>query len=59
MTGTDQTIRQHDDRRNECFRKYREPEESFYDHSEFIRTGSRYSFLFNLKSTITRRGHMD
>jgi LysM repeat protein len=48
------TIRHHDDRRNECFRKYREPEESFYDHSDFLRTGSRYSFLFNLKPTDYR-----
>jgi LysM repeat protein len=43
-----QTIRQHDDRRNECFRKYRRPEDSFYDHSDFLRSGSRYSFLFSL-----------
>lgn len=37
-----------DDRRNECFRKYNDPDESFRDHSEFLRTGSRYSFLFDL-----------
>jgi len=45
---TGQTIRQHDDRRNECFRKYRRYEDSFYDHSDFLRTGSRYRFLFDL-----------
>ncbi|OFY63216.1 MAG: hypothetical protein A2Y71_16815 [Bacteroidetes bacterium RBG_13_42_15] len=45
---TGQTIRQHDDRRNECFRKYRRPEDSFYDHSDFLKTGSRYSFLFDI-----------
>lgn len=45
---TGQTIRQNDDRRNECFRKYRRPEDSFYDHSDFLKTGSRYSFLFEL-----------
>lgn len=45
---TGQTIRQHDDRRNECFRKYRRPEDSFYDHSDFLKTGSRYRFLFDL-----------
>lgn len=44
----DQTIRQHDDRRNECFRKYRRPEDSFYDHSDFLKSGSRYRFLFDL-----------
>jgi len=41
----------HDDRRNECFRKYSKPEDSFYDHSEFLKSGSRYSFLFDLSST--------
>lgn len=37
-----------DDRRNDCFRKYSSPEESFRDHSDFIKNGSRYSFLFDL-----------
>lgn len=45
------TIRHHDDRRNECFRSYRTAEESFYDHSDFLRDGSRYSFLFKLDPT--------
>lgn len=45
---TGQTIRKNDDRRNECFRKYRRPEDSFYDHSDFLKSGSRYSFLFDL-----------
>lgn len=45
---TGPTMRQHDDSRNECFRKYQRPEESFQDHSDFLRSGSRYSFLFNL-----------
>jgi LysM repeat protein len=43
-----QTIRQHDDKRNECFRKYRRPEDSFYDHSDFLKSSSRYSFLFDI-----------
>jgi LysM repeat protein len=43
-----QTIRQHDEYRNECFRKYRRPEDSFYDHSDFLKSGSRYRFLFDL-----------
>jgi LysM repeat protein len=42
------TIRHNDDRRNECFRKYTRPEDSFYDHSDFLRSVSRYSFLFNI-----------
>lgn len=48
---TGPTMRHRDDRRNDCFRKYREPEESFYDHSEFLRSGSRYRFLFDLNPT--------
>jgi LysM repeat protein len=48
---TGQTIRHHDDRRNECFRKYSRPEDSFYDHSDFLKSGSRYGFLFDLSST--------
>ncbi|MDZ7738573.1 MAG: glucosaminidase domain-containing protein [Bacteroidales bacterium] len=38
-----------DDRRNECFRSYKQVSESYYDHSDFLRQGSRYSFLFDLK----------
>jgi hypothetical protein len=51
---TGATIRHHDDRRNECFRKYRKPEDSFYDHSDFLKSGSRYSFLFDIKPTDYR-----
>ncbi len=42
------TITHHDDKRNECFRKYRKPEESYYDHSDFLTSTSRYDFLFKL-----------
>ena len=48
---TGPTIRHNDDRRNECFRKYRKPEESYYDHSDFLRSGSRYRFLFDIDPT--------
>lgn len=48
---TGPTIRHNDDRRNECFRKYRKPEESFYDHSDFLKSSSRYSSLFNSDPT--------
>jgi LysM repeat protein len=48
---TGPTIRHNDDRRNECFRKYRAPEESFYDHSDFLKSVPRYSFLFNIAHT--------
>jgi LysM repeat protein len=45
------TITHHDDKRNECFRKYRKPEESYYDHSDFLTSASRYKFLFDLDET--------
>ncbi len=48
---TGPVIRHHDDRRNDCFRKYSRPEDSFYDHSDFLTSGSRYSFLFDIPVT--------
>lgn len=45
------TIKHHDDKRNECFRKYPKPEESYYDHSDFLKSTSRYSSLFELSET--------
>lgn len=44
-------VRHHDETRNECFRKYSRPEDSFIDHSDFLKSGSRYSFLFALPVT--------
>ncbi|MFA5444381.1 MAG: glucosaminidase domain-containing protein [Bacteroidales bacterium] len=37
-----------DDTAGECFRKYPTPEDSFYDHSDFLRTRPRYAGLFEL-----------
>ncbi len=37
-----------DDAEGECFRKYNTAEESFRDHSNFLRGSSRYAFLFKL-----------
>jgi LysM repeat protein len=37
-----------DDAPNECFRKYTSVEESYDDHSNFLRTRDRYKFLFDL-----------
>ena len=48
---TGPTVRHNDNSRNECFRKYKKAEESYYDHSDFLKSGSRYDFLFNNKST--------
>ena len=43
-----------DDARGECFRAYNHPRDSYQDHSTFLRQGSRYSFLFDLKITDYR-----
>lgn len=40
-----------DDAKGECFRKYDSPEESFRDHSDFLRYRDRYKFLFDLEPT--------
>jgi LysM repeat protein len=45
------TIHHDDDAKHECFRKYDNPERSFYDHSDFLRYRDRYAFLFELSST--------
>jgi LysM repeat protein len=44
------TFIQDDDARDECFRSYKHPLESFHDHSEFLKR-SRYAALFELKLT--------
>ena len=38
-----------DDEKGECFRVYKDPENSFRDHSLFLRDRSRYAFLFKIK----------
>lgn len=40
-----------DDTRNECFRKYSSVEDSYKDHSDFLRSNSRYYFLFDFEIT--------
>lgn len=45
------SIKIDDDKKNECFRKYKDPYQSYKDHSEFLSTRSRYAFLFKLKPT--------
>ncbi|MDR2130254.1 MAG: glucosaminidase domain-containing protein [Odoribacteraceae bacterium] len=45
------TIRKHDNERNECFRKYKSPEESWLDHSDFLTSRQRYASLFQLRRT--------
>lgn len=40
-----------DDAKDECFRVYKNPEESYRDHSDFLVNGRRYAFLFDLDPT--------
>jgi len=37
-----------DDAKNECFRVYKKAEDSFDDHSDFLKTRQRYASLFKL-----------
>ena len=37
-----ESVSHDDDERGECFRKYSNPEESYRDHSEFLRTRERF-----------------
>ncbi|MDL1913633.1 MAG: LysM peptidoglycan-binding domain-containing protein [Bergeyella sp.] len=48
------TMRHHDDARNECFRVYENPKESYADHSLFLTSRKHYAPLFRLKSTDYR-----
>ena len=47
-TWTGAKVYPDDDMTGECFRKYDSPEESFRDHSDFLRYRDRYKFLFDL-----------
>ena len=40
-----------DDEKGECFRKYNNAEESYRDHSNFLRGSDRYASLFQLSPT--------
>lgn len=44
-------IYEDDDAKHECFRHYDSAEESFIDHTNFLKNGRRYAFLFEYKST--------
>lgn len=48
------SVRHDDDAKNECFRAYNHPRESYQDHSDFLRRGARYAFLFQLDITDYR-----
>lgn len=46
---TGPSVRHDDDSKNECFRKYKTPEKSYLDHSDFLTGKSRYALLFELQ----------
>lgn len=48
---TGPTFTKDDDEKDECFRKYPTALDSYTDHSNFLKTRSRYAFLFDLKRT--------
>lgn len=48
---TGKTIRHDDDAPQECFRAYDKAEESYRDHSDFLRYSDRYKSLFDLPVT--------
>lgn len=43
-----------DDKKNECFRRYASVEDSYRDHSLFLRSRDHYAFLFRLELTDYR-----
>jgi hypothetical protein len=48
---TGKTYYMDDDEKDECFRKYKNAEDSFKDHSEFLCGRTRYAELFELEIT--------
>lgn len=48
---TGESVSHDDDARGECFRKYNDPNDSYRDHSDFLKTRSHYAFLFDLDPT--------
>ncbi|NDC76874.1 MAG: N-acetylmuramoyl-L-alanine amidase [Chitinophagia bacterium] len=51
---TGERVYHDDDEKGECFRKYANPEESYRDHSDFLRNQPRYASLFALDPTDYR-----
>src|SRR5260221_204873 len=50
-TWTGASVFHDDDSRGECFRKYPSAIDSYRDHSDFLKSSDRYSFLFKLEPT--------
>ena len=47
-TWTGESVTHDDDANGECFRAYTNANESYRDHSDFLKANKRYSALFNL-----------
>jgi hypothetical protein len=45
---TGESVKHNDDARGECFRKYAAAEDSYKDHSDFLKSSQRYASLFAL-----------
>lgn len=43
-----ESVKHNDDAKGECFRKYPSPEDSYIDHSNFLKNSARYASLFTL-----------
>ena len=50
-TWTGMTYLHDDDAKQECFRKYSSVEQSYIDHSDFLKNNNRYRALFDLEVT--------
>ena len=48
---TGESVKHNDDAKGECFRKYPAVEDSYRDHSDFLKNGQRYASLFSLDPT--------
>lgn len=53
-TWTGEVVYHNDDENGECFRSYKSAEESYRDHSNFLRGSARYGFLFDLDAADYR-----
>ena len=48
---TGESMQHNDETKNECFRKYSTVEDSYKDHSDFLKSRPNYAFLFKLDPT--------
>ena len=48
---TGESVLHNDETKNECFRKYATVEDSYKDHSDFLKSRPNYAFLFKLDPT--------